>query len=137
MPKPIQAIRQWVAWSRYMENGTMIRPPMETAAELMLMAVARRRLNHRDINAAVLVLAGPVCAMDTTTPNMNAKKRMWKVRASMAVPFRAATFVPMFAPFSVAMAPFFLFLHGLWLTVIIMAVPSLVTPLVNHVPFRI
>ena len=85
MPKPIHATRQLVAWSRYMENGTMIRPPNDRAAELMLIAVARRRLNQRDIKAAVLDRAGPPWAIDAINPNMKTRNRMWKVRERRTV----------------------------------------------------
>lgn len=85
IPRPSQAIRQLVAWSKNIERGTIIIPPRETAAELMLMAVPRRRLNHLAINAAVFEGPGPLWAIDKTTPNINTKKRMWKVRASIAV----------------------------------------------------
>ena len=68
-----------------MENGTMTRPPRDRAAELMLMAVARWRLNHRAISAAVLERAGPPWAIEATNPNMNTRKRMWKVKESRIV----------------------------------------------------
>ena len=85
IPSASQATRQLVAWSRNIVKGTMIIPPMERADELMLMAVARWRLNHLAINAAVFEGAGPLWAIDTMMPNMNARKRMWNVSASMAV----------------------------------------------------
>ena len=50
------------------------------------MAVALRRLNHLDINAAVLVGAGPLWAIEITMPNMNARNRMWNVRDKRIVP---------------------------------------------------
>ena len=68
-----------------MAKGTMIRPPRDRAAELMLMAVARRRLNHRESNAAVLERAGPLWAIDAINPNMNTRNRMWKVRERRTV----------------------------------------------------
>lgn len=59
------------------------------------------------------------------------------VRSGMTVPVRAVTIVPMLLPFSMAVAPFFLFLHRLWLAVITMAMPGFMPPFVNHMPFRI
>lgn len=59
------------------------------------------------------------------------------VRPGMTVPVRPMTIVPMFLPFSVAVAPFLLFLHRLWLAIIIMTMPGFMTPFVNHMPFRI
>lgn len=56
------------------------------------------------------------------------------VRASMTVPFRAFTFVPMLFPFLMAVTPFFLF-HRFRLAISIMTMPGFDAPFVNLVPF--
>ena len=62
-----------VAWRRYIAKGTMMRPPSDRAAELMLIEMPLLRLNHRDIKAAVLDRAGPLWDMPTTIPYMKTR----------------------------------------------------------------
>ena len=57
-------------------------------------------------------------------------------RASMTVPFRAFTLVPMLLPFFVAVAPFLL-LNRFRLAIGIMTMPGFNTPFMNLMPFRI
>ena len=83
-----------------MAKGTMMRPPRDIAAELMLIAMPLLRLNHRDIKAAVLERAGPLWAMETTIPNMNTRKKtllVWEIRM-VPVPRTARVMRIMFRP---------------------------------------
>jgi hypothetical protein len=74
-----------VAWSRYIANGTRIRPPRDSPEAFSPTTVARLRRNHLESNAPVLVRETPLMAVALRKPNMKTRKRKWKVRLSNTV----------------------------------------------------